>query len=143
MTRTSATCGARIVDGRAVAPPSAPAPVRAAIAAANRIDHKPYVWGGGHLRWWTKGYDCSGAVSYVLHGAGLLDVTLVSGELAYWGEAGTGRWITVYANSHHTYMVIAGLRFDTRDDPPGVTGPRWHEWMVDSHNFVVRHPPGL
>jgi hypothetical protein len=143
VTRTSATCGARIVDGRAVAPPSAPAPVRAAIAAANRIDHKPYVWGGGHLRWWTRGYDCSGAVSYALHGAGLLDVTMVSGELAYWGEAGTGRWITVYANSHHTYMVIAGLRFDTRDDPPGVSGPRWHEWMVDSHNFVARHPPGL
>jgi hypothetical protein len=141
--RTSATCGARIVDGRAVAPPSAPPPVRAAIAAANRIDGKPYVWGGGHLRWWAKGYDCSGAVGYVLHSAGLLDVTLVSGELGYWGEGGSGRWITVYANDHHTYMVIAGLRFDTRDDPPGVTGPRWHEWMVDAHRFVARHPRGL
>jgi hypothetical protein len=141
--RTSATCGASIVDGRAIAPPSAPAPVRATIAAANRIDGKPYVWGGGHLRWWTKGYDCSGAVSYALHGAGLLEETLVSGELAYWGEGGTGRWITVYANSRHTYMVIAGLRFDTRDDPSGVNGPRWHEWMVDSHRFAPRHPPGL
>jgi hypothetical protein len=95
------------------------------------------------LRWWTKGYDCSGAVSYVLHGAGLLEETLVSGELAYWGEGGTGRWITVYANNRHTYMVIAGLRFDTRDDPSDVNGPRWHEWMVDSHRFARRHPPGL
>ena len=143
LVRTSSTCGTTFADGRAIPPPSAPPEVRAVIAAANRIDHKPYVWGGGHLHWWTKGYDCSGAVSYALHGGGLLDVTLVSGTLAYWGEPGRGRWITVYANSHHTFMVIAGMRFDTRDDPPGVTGPRWHPWLVDSHRFVARHPPGL
>ncbi len=142
--RTAATCGSRLVtETRAVAPSSAPPQVRAVIAAANRIDHRPYVWGGGHLRWWTRGYDCSGAVSYALHGGGLLDTPLVSGELEYWGDPGPGRWITVYANSHHTFMDIAGLRFDTRDPPPGESGPRWHEWMADASKFVVRHPPGL
>lgn len=141
--RSAATCGARVVGERAIPPASAPPQVRAVIRAADRIDRRPYVWGGGHLRWWTRGYDCSGAVSYALHGAGLLGAPLVSGGLEYWGEAGAGRWITVYANSHHTFMVIAGLRFDTRDPPAGETGPRWHEWMVDSQRFVARHPPGL
>jgi hypothetical protein len=142
-TRTSATCGATLIDGRATAPPHAPAEVKAAIAAANRIVHKPYVWGGGHARWWTRGYDCSGAVGFALHGAGLLDTTMVSGELAYWGRRGLGRWITVYANDRHVYMVIAGLRFDTRGVPPGVTGPRWHTDKVDPRRFVARHPIGL
>ena len=142
-TRTSATCGATLVAGRAIAPPRAPAQVKAAIAAANRIRHKPYVWGGGHLRWWTRGYDCSGAVGYALHGSGLLDQTMVSGQLESWGAGGTGRWITVYANYHHVYMVIAGLRFDTRGNPPGVRGPRWHTERVDSRRFAVRHPEGL
>ena len=141
--RTSATCGATLVDGRAVPPPSAPAEVKAAIAAANHIVGRPYVWGGGHASWWTYGYDCSGAVGYALHAAGLLDTTMVSGQLAYWGLGGTGRWISVYANYHHVYMLIAGLRFDTRDDPPGVSGPRWHTERVDPRNFAVRHPAGL
>jgi hypothetical protein len=141
--RTSATCGATLVDGRAIAPPNAPAEVKEAIAAANRIAGRPYVWGGGHASWRTRGYDCSGAVGYALHGAGLLESTMVSGQLAYWGLGGTGRWISVYANYHHVYMVIAGLRFDTRDDPPGVTGPRWHTERVDPRNFAVRHPVGL
>jgi len=141
--RTSANCGAELDGERAVPPPAAPAAVRAAIAAANRIDHLPYVWGGGHLRWSARGYDCSGAVGYALHGAGLLDQTMVSGQLAGWGEPGVGRWITVYANAEHVYMVIAGLRFDTRDDPPGVSGPRWHMAKVEPRNFVARHPAGL
>ena len=141
--RTAATCGAKLVDGRAVPPPSAPPEVKQVIRAANRIDHRPYVWGGGHLRWWAHGYDCSGAVSYALHGGDMLDARLVSGELEYWGEPGPGRWITVYANGHHTFMVVAGLRFDTRDPPPGESGPRWHEWMVDARHFVPRHPAGL
>ena len=143
--RTSATCGATIVDGRAVPPPGAPAAVRETIEAANRIDHRPYVWGGGHLSWTTKGYDCSGAVGYALHGAGMLDWTMVSGELEYWGEAGVGRWITVYANYHHVYMVVAGLRFDTRDGPTARTGPRWHTDMPrdPTRHFTARHPAGL
>lgn len=142
--RTSATCGATLLDdGQAVAPPNAPASVKAAIAAANRIAHKPYVWGGGHTSWVTRGYDCSGAVGYALHGAGQLDTTMVSGQMELWSLGGVGRWITVYANYHHVYMVIAGLRFDTRDDPPGVTGPRWHAEPVSPRNFVARHPTGL
>ena len=141
--RTSATCGATLLDGRAIAPPNAPSAVRAAIAAANRIAGKPYVWGGGHASWWDRGYDCSGAVGYALHRAGELGSTMVSGQLAYWGLGGVGRWITVYANYDHVYMVIAGLRFDTRGDPPGVTGPRWHTDAVDPRNFVARHPAGL
>jgi hypothetical protein len=141
--RTSANCGAELGQGRAIPPPGAPIAVKAAIAAANRIDHRPYVWGGGHLGWGSRGYDCSGAVGYVLHAAGLLDQTVVSGQLESWGEGGLGRWITVYANAEHTYMVIAGLRFDTRDDPPGASGPRWHMAGVDGRKFVARHPAGL
>jgi hypothetical protein len=141
--RTSSTCGASLVDDRAIAPPQAPLAVKRAIAAANRIDDRPYVWGGGHFSWLARGYDCSGAVGYALHGAGLLDATMVSGQLAAWGEGGTGRWISVYANLEHVYMVVAGLRFDTRDDPPGVSGPRWHRAVVDPRGFAVRHPAGL
>ncbi len=141
--RTSSTCGASLVDGRAIAPPGAPTAVKRVIAAANQIDGRPYVWGGGHAAWRSRGYDCSGAVGYALHGASLLDVTMVSGQLAYWGEGGVGRWITVYANRDHVFMVVAGLRFDTRDAPPGVTGPRWHRGVVDPRKFVARHPLGL
>lgn len=142
-TRTSATCGASLDGGRAIAPPSAPAAVKQVIAAANHINGRPYVWGGGHVSWLTRGYDCSGAVGYALHGAGLLDVTMVSGQLASWGDSGVGRWITVYANPQHVFMVVAGLRFDTRDDRPGVSGPRWHMASVDPHGFIARHPAGL
>jgi cell wall-associated NlpC family hydrolase len=141
--RTAANCGAELVDGRAIAPPSAPPLVKRVIAAANQIRHRPYVWGGGHRSWYSRGYDCSGAVSYALHGASLLDVTMVSGQLASWGEAGPGKWITVYANAQHVFMLVAGLRFDTRSDRPGVSGPRWHRAWVDPHEFVARHPLAL
>ncbi len=141
--RTSSTCGATLVDGRAIVPPGAPTEVKASIAAANRIAGKPYVWGGGHLGWLARGYDCSGAVGYALHGGGMLETTMVSGQLAHWGLGGLGRWITVYANDEHVYLVIAGLRFDTRGDLPGVTGPRWHADKVDPRKFVARHPAGL
>jgi hypothetical protein len=82
--------------------------VKRVIAAANQIDGRPYVWGGGHVSWFTKGYDCSGAVGYGLHGAGLLETTMVSGQLAEWGKSGGGRWITIYANDEHVFMVVAG-----------------------------------
>jgi cell wall-associated NlpC family hydrolase len=141
--RTSESCGAELIDGRAIAPPGAPAVVVTAIAAANHIADRPYVWGGGHLSWRSRGYDCSGAVGYVLHAVGLLDTTMVSGQLAAWGAAGLGRWITVYANADHVFMTIAGLRFDTRDNPEGVSGPRWHRARVDPRRFVARHPLGL
>jgi cell wall-associated NlpC family hydrolase len=141
--RTSSTCGAYLAGGRAVAPPYVPPAVKQAIAAANRIDGRPYVWGGGHLGWRSRGYDCSGAVGYALHAAGMLEVTEVSGQLASWGEAGTGRWITIYANADHVYMQVAGLRFDTRDDLPGVSGPRWHQELAEGTHFAARHPAGL
>jgi len=142
-TRTATNCGASLVDGQAVAPPGAPAAVKQVIATANQIRHRPYVWGGGHASWFSRGYDCSGAVSYALHGGGLLDVTMVSGQLAHWGEAGSGKWITVYANAQHVFIVVAGLRFDTRGDPAGVSGPRWHRAWVDPRKFVAKHPPTL
>jgi cell wall-associated NlpC family hydrolase len=141
--RTSANCGAELYGGHAIAPPGVPLAVKRAIAAANQLRGRPYAWGGGHASFLSHGYDCSGAVSYVLHAAGLLDQTMVSGQLAYWGENGLGRWITVYANDEHVFIVIAGLRFDTRDDPPGVNGPRWHRAKVDPRGFATRHLAGL
>lgn len=142
-TRTAANCGASLVDGEAIPPPGAPVAIKRVIAAANQIRHRPYVWGGGHASFSSHGYDCSGAVGYALHGGGLLDVTMVSGQLAGWGEAGPGKWITVYANRRHAFMVVAGLRFDTRGDPLGVSGPRWHRAWFTPRGFAARHPLAL
>jgi cell wall-associated NlpC family hydrolase len=138
---TAPTGAAALIRGRAVAPVDAPAPVKQVIAAANRIRAKPYIWGGGHGRWWDRGYDCSGAVSFALRGGAFLDSPLPSGPMERWGSAGPGRWITVYANAGHAYAVIAGLRWDTSGNTSG-TGPRWHEDMASSAGFVARHPPG-
>ena len=129
-------------DGRALAPLDAPPVVRRVIAAANRIRNHPYLWGGGHGRWWDRGYDCSGAVSYALRGGALLDSPLSSGPMMSWGAPGAGRWITVYANAGHAYAVIAGLRWDTSGNRSG-TGPSWHEEPAGSRGFVARHPVGL
>jgi cell wall-associated NlpC family hydrolase len=120
--------------------------VKRVIAAANEIDGTPYIWGGGHASFEAKGYDCSGAVSYALHGAGLLDYTMVSGQLAHYGDPGPGRWITIYANAEHVFMVVAGLRFDTRNDPEHITGPRWKMAAPEASilpKFAVRHSAGL
>jgi cell wall-associated NlpC family hydrolase len=70
---------ARLVGSRAIAPVNAPAAVKRVIAAANHIRTLPYIWGGGHGRWQDAGYDCSGAVSYALHGGKLLTSPLTSG----------------------------------------------------------------
>ncbi len=133
---------ATLVGDRAVAPAAAPPAVKQAIAAANRIRTTPYLWGGGHGRWWDRGYDCSGAVSYALHGGALLEAPLVSGSYMTWGEPGPGSWITIYANRAHVYAVIAGLRWDTGGDAPGVTGPRWHADIASAKGFAARHPAG-
>jgi hypothetical protein len=135
---------ARLVGTRALAPANAPLAVKRVIAAANRIRTLPYVWGGGHGRWQDSGYDCSGSVSYALHGARMLTTPLTSGSFETWGEAGAGRWITIYANASHVYMVVAGLRFDTAGDTSG-TGPRWHPTTAAAAGgrFIVRHPIGL
>jgi cell wall-associated NlpC family hydrolase len=140
-TASSAPGRALLLGGRAVAPLDAPAAVKHVIAAANRIRTRPYVWGGGHGRWWDRGYDCSGAVSYALHGGELLDSPLPSGPMTHWGSPGPGRWITVYANAGHAFAVIAGLRWDTAGNTSG-TGPRWHAEMTDGRGFVARHPVG-
>jgi cell wall-associated NlpC family hydrolase len=132
---------ATLHGGTAEAPADAPQAVKAAIAAANHIRHKPYVWGGGHGSWKAAGYDCSGSVSYVLHAAGLLDSPRVSGALESWGAKGRGNWISVYANGGHAYMVIAGLRFDTSG--PGQSGPRWRSENRSPRGYRVRHARGL
>jgi cell wall-associated NlpC family hydrolase len=135
---------AMLVNGRAIPPANAPAAVKKVIAAANKIRTKPYVYGGGHARWWDSGYDCSGAVSFALRGAGLIDTPMPSGSLAGWGSAGKGRWITVYANGGHAYAIIAGLRWDTAGVTNG-TGPRWHKSLKAkaSGPFTARHPEGF
>jgi peptidoglycan hydrolase-like protein with peptidoglycan-binding domain len=115
--------------------------VRRVIRAANRIQHKPYKYGGGHGRWNDTGYDCSGSVSYALHGGGLVSSALTSGGFMHWGAPGRGRRITIYASPGHVYMVIDGRRFDTTGRSE--TGPRWQASDRSSAGYVVRHPPGL
>jgi peptidoglycan hydrolase CwlO-like protein len=128
-----------ISESEASAPASAPAAVQEVIAAGNAIATTPYIWGGGHGSFESEGYDCSGAVSYALHGGGFLESPLDSTGLETWGEPGPGQWITVYANAGHTWMVVAGIAFDTVGGP----GPRWHDPWVDSpEGFVARHPAG-
>jgi cell wall-associated NlpC family hydrolase len=128
-------------DGTAVAPSGAPAEVAALIAAANRIATLPYRYGGGHASFEDKAYDCSGSVSYALHGAGLLDTTMDSTGLMTWGRSGAGQWITVYANKQHTFLVVAGLRFDTSGQK--AAGTRWQAMDRSTKGFVVRHPEGF
>jgi septal ring factor EnvC (AmiA/AmiB activator) len=127
-------------ESEASAPASAPQAVKDVISAGNAIATTPYIWGGGHGSFESEGYDCSGAVSYALHGGGLLESPLDSTGLETWGEPGPGQWITVYANSGHAWMVVAGIAFDTVGGP----GPRWHDPWVDSpEGFIARHPAGL
>ena len=128
-------------DGTAQAPDNAPEVVKRVILAANQIAKFPYKWGGGHGAWRDNGYDCSGSVSFALAGAGLLDRPLTSGLLAGYGAPGPGRWITIYANSGHVFMVVAGLRFDTSGQ--GRAGTRWQADARPTAGYAVRHIPGL
>jgi peptidoglycan hydrolase CwlO-like protein len=128
-----------ISESQASVPSAAPAAIAGAIEAANSIATTPYIWGGGHGSFESSGYDCSGAVSFALHGGGFLSSPLDSTGLETWGDPGPGHWITVYANAEHAWMIIAGLAFDTVGGP----GPRWHSSPVDSpEGFIARHPPG-
>src|SRR5215203_541022 len=133
-------------DGTAVAPADAPANIQAAIAAGNAIHTYPYHWGGGHRSFTDTGYDCSGAVSYVLHAAGLLASPMTSGGFASsWGAPGKGRWITVYGNASHVYMVVAGLRYDTSsggDRWNQGTGPRWRKKKRSAGSYTAKYAPG-
>ncbi|MDQ3632684.1 MAG: peptidoglycan-binding protein [Actinomycetota bacterium] len=133
-----ATVGA---DGLAIAPANAPEPVKLIIAAGNKIAKAKYIYGGGHGKWEDAGYDCSGSVSYALHGAGLLDQSMASGGFMTWAEAGPGQWVSTYANAGHMYMVVAGLRFDT--SAAKQTGSRWAAAPRPAKGYVVRHPAGL
>jgi cell wall-associated NlpC family hydrolase len=129
-------------DGTAVAPLSAPNVVAQVIAAGNAIASTPYKWGGGHGAWKDSGDDCSGSVSFALAGAGLLSSPLTSGSFMSWGDPGPGKWISIYANNGHVFMVVAGLRFDTVG--ASGSGTRWQSAKGESYgSFVVRHPPGL
>ncbi len=142
-------------DGTAAAPASAPRAVQEAIWAANRLQDKPYKYGGGHAKIEDSGYDCSGTVSYALHHAGLLKSPLPSGPFMRWGAKGPGQWITVYAHPGHAYAIVAGLRLDTSVGSYASRanrkiarsaferGPRWRPMPRSARGFAKRHPVGL
>jgi peptidoglycan hydrolase-like protein with peptidoglycan-binding domain len=139
-------------DGTVTPPAGAPESVVEAINAANSIIDKPYRVGGGHGKWNDSAYDCSGAVSFALHGANLLSAPEDSTQLESYGSAGAGKWMTIYADSAHTFIVIGGLAFDTAHwgpTTPSGTGPRWLTAanvlsnLQDGGNYIIRHPPGL
>jgi hypothetical protein len=135
---------AKLVNGLAVAPKQAPEKVAEVIDAANRIAKgHPYCLGGGHAKFQSQCYDCSGSVSYALHGGGLLNYPKASSGFYRWGQRGKGSWITVYTNAGHAFMMVAGLRFDTSDTPG--QGPGWAKTMgyENPPSFQIRHKPGF
>lgn len=133
---------ALLLGDTALAPASAPPQIEAVIDAANQIVEQPYRWGGGHGSWRSRGYDCSGAVSYALAGGGLIGAPADSTQLMSWGAPGRGRWLTIFANPSHVYAVVAGLRWDTVGLGSG-EGPRWHPADAYPSGYVARHVPGL
>lgn len=138
-------------DGTATAPAGAPAQVQAMMTAANSIIDTSYCVGGGHGNWNSSCYDCSGSVSFALHGAGLLSSPEDSSALESYGSPGPGKWVTIYSDPGHAFVVIAGIAFDTANyggpNIPSGSGPRWRTNplgnLADGGNYVVRHPPGL
>ncbi len=138
-------------DGTATAPAGAPPAVQAMINSANQIIDTSYCVGGGHGKWNSNCYDCSGAVSYALHGAGLLSSSEDSTGFESYGQAGPGKWVSIYGDSSHAFIVIAGIAFDTANyggpNVPSGDGPRWRSNplgnLADGGHYVVRHPPGL
>jgi hypothetical protein len=138
-------------DGTGTAPAGAPSAVVAMVSAANRIINTSYCYAGGHGSWTSSCYDCSGAVGYVLHAAGLLSSPEPSGSMESQWEAGAGKWVSIYADSGHAFIVIAGRAFDTADfggpNIPNGDGPRWRSDptgnLADGGDYVVRHPAGL
>jgi cell wall-associated NlpC family hydrolase len=136
---------ARYVDGLAAAPISAPPAVQEIIWAGNQLIGLPYIYGGGHASFTSPGYDCSGTVSFALHGASLISTPMDSSEFEGWGGHGIGRWVTIFTNPEHAYMTVAGLRLDTSsaDDPTNEQGPRWRPLRPANAGFMMRHPVGL
>jgi hypothetical protein len=130
--------------GLAIPPANAPPIIKAMIEAGNTIAHLPYRYGGGHATFRDTAYDCSGSLSYVFASVGLLNTTVDSTQLMNMGDPGPGRWVTIYANQGHTFMELAGLRFDTV--ALAQTGSRWSNRPPnepDLGSFAVRHPPGF
>lgn len=132
--------------GKAIIPPTAPKRLVALMRGANEVARKPYVYGGGHGRnpheiWEDSAYDCSGSISYALATAGYIEGPMASGPMMKWGKPGPGKWVTIYANESHAFMVVAGLRFDTSGRQN--TGTRWQANGRSTAGFVARHPPGL
>jgi hypothetical protein len=132
---------ATIKNGLAIPPTNAPPVIRNVIAAANKIAFTPYIYGGGHGSFNSRGYDCSGSVSYALHGGGLLSSPLDSTSFESYGRAGAGHWITIWTNSGHAYMYVAGLRFDTSAQS-STGGSRWTTQSRSNAGFMERHPSG-
>jgi hypothetical protein len=124
---------------------SAPAAVQEVLWAGNQIIGLPYIFGGGHGSFDSPGYDCSGTVSFALHGGSLLSTPEDSSEFEAWGSHGVGRWITIFANPGHAYMAVAGLRLDTSaaSDPSNQQGPRWRPLRPNNSGYTIRHPLGL
>ena len=141
LSTTSGETARLLADGTAQAPASAPEAVKRVIAAGNQIAKLPYRYGGGHALLNDTGYDCSGSVSFALRGGGLFEGAAPSSGFYRYGESGPGRWITVYANGGHMYMVVAGLRFDTSGARQ--TGSRWQVEPRPATGYIVRHPQGL
>jgi cell wall-associated NlpC family hydrolase len=138
---------ATLIDGLAIPAPGTPQVIDEVIAAANKIAFDPYIYGGGHASFNAAGYDCSGSVSYALHGGGLLATPLDSSQFVKYGEAGTGNWITIYTNGPtHAYMEVAGLWFDTAAQTASNGMDRWSMTRVNEPaaygTFVPRHPAG-
>ena len=133
---------ADLAGGHAIAPPEAPAEIKAAIAAGNRIAGMPYCYGAGHGRASDGAYDCSGAASYVLAAAGRLDAPIPSKAFRHYGQPGKGEWISIYARRDHVFLVVAGLRFDTGWSH-GPKGPHWTMESRPAKGSVLRHPAGL
>jgi hypothetical protein len=133
---------AMLKNGIAYAPKNAPAAVKRAIAAGNRLQGKPYKWGGGHASHNDSGYDCSGTVSYVLREAGLMRGSIPSRDFFSYGKKGEGKWITIYIRRGHVFVTVAGLRLDT-GGPGGESGPRWKTATRQGFGHVMRHPSGL
>jgi hypothetical protein len=136
---------ARFVNGLAAAPMSAPPAVQEIVWTGDQIIGLPYIYGGGHASFISPGYDCSGTVSFALHGASLLPAPMDSSEFMVWGGHGIGQWVTVFSNPEHAYMTVAGLRLDTSaaDDPSNQQGPRWRPLRRQNRGYVRRHPVGL
>lgn len=131
-----------VKNGYAIAPPSAPPEVHAAIAAGNRIAGLPYRYGGGHARTLDTAYDCSGAASFVVSATGKLREPIPSSAFRKYGQGGQGEWISIYARKDHVFLVIAGLRFDT-GWTSAAKGPQWTTRSRPTTGSVIRHPEGL